>query len=162
MRRYIVLVLSLTVLQLVGFAEDGDLNLRVDAIGNRRSVYTSATDLLGIDLFTPERAAIEKRYRDITAEGRGSKVSGLFADYGVQTLTAEEQIQNRAERMGIFKTSDNAQIYHRPAAETEARVYNPVVVCVAILLLCVAGFFFSRYRFQQKKRYRKNVHNGNN
>lgn len=155
MRAFTMIFFSITILSITGFAADSDLNIRVDAIKNRQSVYTSATDFLEFDLFTAQNAETEKRYREILLQRRSLRSSELFAENDVGILSAKEQIRTRAAHLGLFKAHSDSQVYYRPVQENESQSLNPIIVCAAMLLLCFIGFVFSRFLYKRKKRHSK-------
>ena len=152
MKYSIVLLLSFLSMSFFAFAEDSDLNIRVDAIKNRQNVYISAADFLGIDIFTSKSAKIENQYNAILEGRRQQKILDMFAETNIDARTERERIQMESENRGLFAAQFDANTYHRPIGEEDARQYNPVIIFLAVALLCFLGFLFSRHRYKQKKR----------
>lgn len=151
MKRMTALLLAWMLLTLPAKGEEGNLNLRVDAIRERRPTYTSVTDLYGLDILTPASDERERLYAQWLEEQRRQELGGLFLAGPVQTLGEEERIRTRAQELGLFEQASSQTYFRQDDAQAGGAV-NPILTAALIILLCIGGFLFSNSRYKRKKR----------
>lgn len=159
-KRTIAISLLLMTLAVQAASAQSELNLRVEAIRDRRSTYTSLTDLYQLDILTAESAQREQAYRNLIQQQKAALAGGLFVDTEIQTPTAEERVLAKAESLGLFLHKDDTQIYRRPVSESEEKRISPLTAGIVMVLLCVCGFVFTNARHRKRKRKEAHVHNG--
>jgi len=136
-----------------------DLNLRVEAIRDRRRAYTSLTDLHGLDILIPASAQMQDAYRDLVAGRRQESVSGLF-ELEQEILSGEARVLLRVEELGLFSDTEDAVFLRTPTAVEEDQV-NMILFGGVVVTLCVSGFFLSNHLHKRKRKGKKHVSDGN-
>lgn len=161
MRKIISIIWGLLLLSTTAFAAGDTLDLRMEALKERGSVYTSVTDLYELDILTPESARREQEYRSYIEAARHTELGGLFAGEAPTPLSEDDYIRNRAAEMGLFLGGDTDELYLRPQPADARDTPDTWLVVAVIVLLCIAAFWFSNWWHKRKKRRNANVYHSN-
>ena len=134
---------------------ESELNIRIEAIGDRRRVYTALTDLHGLDILTVQSAEMEQAYRELTMLRRRQAVNNLFELEQV-ILSESERVMLRVEELGLFRVAEDEVFLRAPAADEENQI-NYVLHVIIVLVLCVTAFFVSNHLRGRKRREKEKI-----
>lgn len=138
-----------------GDEAETELNIRIEAIGDRRRVYTALTDLHGLDILTAQSAELEQAYRELTALRRQQAVNDLFELEPV-ILSEPERVIMRVEELGLFQLVEDEVFLRSPTVHEEERI-NYVLYAAIVIILCVAAFFISNHLRGRKRREKEKI-----
>jgi len=137
------------------FDVDVELNIRIEAIRDRRRAYTSLTDLHDLHILTPASAELQRAYQDLVSFRRQQSVDELFELEQI-TLSESERVLMRVEELGLFRTDEEELFIRTPVSHYETQI-NFILYGAILLTLCVAGFLLSNYFHKRRRKGRENV-----
>ena len=126
------------------------LNIRIDAIGDRRRVYTAVTDLHGLDILTVHSSELEQAYRELVVFRRRQSVDALF-EFESIVFTESERVIMRSEELGLFRLDGDEVFLRSPATDMYEQI-NVVLYVAIVIVLCVTAFFVSSHLRGRKRR----------
>jgi hypothetical protein len=151
MKRIIGILLGFLFLTLSVYADDSDLDIRVETMRERQSTYTSIADLYELDILTPESAEREKEY-ELWREAERRSLLGSLALTGTdEGKDSALIIEERALELGLFLRAKE-ETYFRPDRQFNVEEIPPLLAAGIIVLLCVGGFLLSNSLYKRKKR----------